>query len=122
MKTIWFKRLGWFYLPVSLPGLVITVAALAFCAQVFLAVDRKSHSVSDTLYGVFHFFHRRISVVRLDRRQNQPPAGLNQIRHQGHEDKSNPFRPVVDGGGFCRGHGVGGIGGGLLPALDDGPH
>ena len=56
MKTIWFKRLGWFYLPVSLPGAVITMAALAFCAQVFLAVDRKSHSVSDTLYGVFPFF------------------------------------------------------------------
>jgi hypothetical protein len=56
MKTQWFKRLGWFYLPVSLPGVVIALAALAFCAQVFLAIDRKSHSVSDTLYGVFPFF------------------------------------------------------------------
>jgi hypothetical protein len=56
MKIIWFKRLGWFYLPVSLPGAIITLAALAFCAQVFLAVDRKSHSVSDTLYGIFPFF------------------------------------------------------------------
>lgn len=56
MKTQWFKRLGWFYLPVSLPGIIITLAALAFCAQVFLAIDRKSHSVSDTLYGVFPFF------------------------------------------------------------------
>jgi hypothetical protein len=56
MKTQWFKQLGWFYLPVSLPGVVITLAALAFCAQVFLAIDRRSHSVSDTLYGVFPFF------------------------------------------------------------------
>lgn len=56
MKIIWFKRWGWFYLPISLPGVGITLAALAFCAQVFLAVDRKSHSVSDTLYGVFPFF------------------------------------------------------------------
>jgi hypothetical protein len=56
MKIIWFKRWGWFYLPISLPGVVITLAALAFCVQVFLAVDRKSHSVSDTLYGVFPFF------------------------------------------------------------------
>jgi len=56
MKTPWFKRLGWFYFPISLPGVVITLAALAFCAQVFLAVDRKSHSVSDTLFGVFPFF------------------------------------------------------------------
>ena len=32
------------------------MAALAFCVQVFFAIDRKSHSVSDTLYGVFPFF------------------------------------------------------------------
>jgi hypothetical protein len=56
MKTQWFKRLGWFYVPVSPPGVVITLAALAFCAQVFLAVDRKSHSVNDLLYDVFPFF------------------------------------------------------------------
>ncbi len=31
------------------------VLALAFCVQVFLAVDRHSHSASDTLYGVFPF-------------------------------------------------------------------
>ena len=56
MKTKWFKQLGWFYVPVSLPGIIITLAALAFCAQVFFAIDRHSHSVSDTLYGVFPFF------------------------------------------------------------------
>ena len=56
MKIQWFKRLGWFYVPISLPGLILTLGALAFCAQVFLAVDHKSHSVSDTLYGVFPFF------------------------------------------------------------------
>jgi hypothetical protein len=56
MKTQWFKRLGWFYIPVSLPGGGITLAALAFCVQVFIAVDRHSHSASDTLYGVFPFF------------------------------------------------------------------
>jgi hypothetical protein len=56
MKTQWFKRLGWFSLPVSLPGAIITLAALAFCVQVFVAVDRHSHSASDTLYGVFPFF------------------------------------------------------------------
>ena len=27
---------------------------VVFCLQVFIAVDRRSHSVSDTLYGVFH--------------------------------------------------------------------
>jgi hypothetical protein len=56
MKTHWFKRLGWFYVPVSVPGIVITLVSLAFCIQVFLAVDQKSHSVSDTLYSIFPFF------------------------------------------------------------------
>jgi hypothetical protein len=56
MKTNWFKRIGWIHLPVSVPGAVITLAALAFCVQVFLAIDRHSHSASDTLYGVFPFF------------------------------------------------------------------
>ena len=56
MKTDWFKRWGWFYLPVSVPGVVTVVAALLFCAQVFWAIDRRSHSVTDTLYGFFPFF------------------------------------------------------------------
>jgi len=56
MKTAWFKRRGWFYLPSTAQGFVIVAAAVAFCANVFWAVDRKSHSVSDTLYGVFPFF------------------------------------------------------------------
>ena len=56
MKIQWYKRLGWFHVPISLPGTIVTLGALAFCAQVFLAVDRRSHSVSDTLYGVFPFF------------------------------------------------------------------
>jgi len=55
MKTTWFKRCGWFYRPVSWQGIVIAMGMLAFSAQVFWAVDRKSHSVSDTLYGVFPF-------------------------------------------------------------------
>ncbi len=56
MKIVWFKRVGWFCLPVSVPGAIITLAALVFCVQVFLAVDHRSHSVSDTFYGVFPFF------------------------------------------------------------------
>jgi hypothetical protein len=55
MKT-WFKRWGWVHIPISLPGAMVFVAAAAFCVNVFLAIDRHSHSVSDTLYGVFPFF------------------------------------------------------------------
>ena len=56
MKTIWFKRFGWFHLPVSAPGVIICLLAGIFCLTVFQAVDRHSHSASDTLYGVFPFF------------------------------------------------------------------
>lgn len=56
MKAPWFKRVGWFHLPVSVPGSVVTVLWLAFIVQVFLAVDHKSHSATDTLYGVFPFW------------------------------------------------------------------
>ncbi len=56
MKFPWFKRCGWFYLPVSWQGLLLLGLALAFCVQVFVAVDRHSHSASDTLFGVFPYF------------------------------------------------------------------
>ena len=56
MRTAWFKRCGWFPVPVSLPGVVLCLLAVLFCATVFRAVDRQAHSVSDTFYGVFPFF------------------------------------------------------------------
>ena len=52
----WFKPLGIIFVPVSLMGWVTTILALTFCAQVFWAIDRHSHSVSDTLYGIFPFW------------------------------------------------------------------
>jgi len=77
MKTIWFKRCGWFYLPVSVPGALIPLAAVAFCAQVFWTVDRKSHSVSDTLYGSFPFF--ACSFLLLDWIAGRTSAGSKKI-------------------------------------------
>ena len=52
----WFAPWGWIYRPASLEGVLLVLLTLAFCVQVFLAVDRHSHSVSDTLYGVFPFW------------------------------------------------------------------
>ena len=52
----WFKRAGWFYLPVTLAGVFATLLPLALCLNVFMAVDRHSHSATDTLYGVYPFF------------------------------------------------------------------
>ncbi len=56
MNKAWFKRFGWLYRPVSWQGAAVVVLALAFCIQVFVAIDRHSHSASDTLYGVFPYF------------------------------------------------------------------
>jgi len=56
MKTSWFKRLGWVYVPTSFAGIVVWFLALLFCLSVFHAIDRRSHSAADTLYGVFPFF------------------------------------------------------------------
>src|SRR2546427_147676 len=40
MNNLWFKRLGWFYRPVSWQGFALAILALAFCIQVFAAIDR----------------------------------------------------------------------------------
>jgi hypothetical protein len=51
----WFKPLGLIYLSVSVAGWIVTVA-VAFCIHIFLFVDGRSHSVSDTLYGIFPYW------------------------------------------------------------------
>lgn len=55
MKSAWFKSWGWVYYPISWQGFLIFLATAVFCVQVFMAVDRQSHSVSDTLYGIFPY-------------------------------------------------------------------
>jgi len=54
-RTTWFRPWGWVYLPISAPGVILVAMAAIFCVQVFIAVDRHSHSVSDTFYGIFPF-------------------------------------------------------------------
>lgn len=56
MKTNWFKKAGWIYLPISIIGGILTFLTIAFCVNVFMVIDRNSHSVSDTLYNIFPFF------------------------------------------------------------------
>jgi len=55
MKQAWFKEFGLVYFPVSLMGWLLTFLALAFCTHIFLFVDSRSHSLTDTLYGVFPY-------------------------------------------------------------------
>jgi hypothetical protein len=56
MSRSWFRRLGWFHVPVSAPGAIVFLLAGIFCINVFIAIDQHSHSASDTLYGVFPYF------------------------------------------------------------------
>lgn len=55
MKKPWFREWGWIYYPSAWPGVVLVIVVVVFCIQVFLAVDAHSHSVSDTLYGIFPY-------------------------------------------------------------------
>jgi hypothetical protein len=51
----WFTSWGWIHRPTTWQGICIVAVAVAFCVQVFIAIDRRSHSVSDTLYGIFPY-------------------------------------------------------------------
>jgi ABC-type uncharacterized transport system permease subunit len=71
----WFRPWGWIYRPVSWQGLLVVVFALAFCFQVFLAVDHQSHSVSDTLYGIFPYVVPSLIVLNwIASRTSTPPS------------------------------------------------
>ncbi|WP_295720756.1 hypothetical protein [Mucilaginibacter sp.] len=49
MKLNWFTRKGIIYLPAAVAGWVILVIAFSYAVYTFIDIDRRSHSVSDTL-------------------------------------------------------------------------
>lgn len=55
MQHKWFTPWGWIYRPSSAMGFVVSTLAALFCVNVFIAIDRHSHSATDTLYGIFPF-------------------------------------------------------------------
>ena len=57
-----FKRAGIFFFPKSVVGWLIAAAALAFCVYLFIEIDSRSHSVSDTLMN-FAFNALIVAVV-----------------------------------------------------------
>jgi len=63
LKTPWFVPWGWTHRPVSFIGFVLVAVAAAFCVQVFRVIDANSHSVSDTLYGVFPYVVPCLTVL-----------------------------------------------------------
>ena len=77
MNEPWFVRFGWLQRPVNLAGWMITAAALVYMAQVFLALDRHSHSVTDMLYAVY--LHWGVTFLGWDwiaRRASAPGNGV----------------------------------------------
>ena len=46
----WFRPMGLLFRP-------------AFCVNTFIAIDRHSHSASDTLYGVFPYWVPALLVL-----------------------------------------------------------
>ena len=63
MKTILFKKYGLVFLPVSALGIILYALVLIFCFTVFRAIDLHSHSVSDTLYGIFPYVVGSLTVL-----------------------------------------------------------
>ena len=59
----WFKEWRWIYLPVSIEGWLAMILTAAFCVNTFLAVDRHSHSASDTLYGIFPYWVPALGIL-----------------------------------------------------------
>lgn len=51
-----FASIGPLRRPSTVLGWIITLAAFVFMVQVFIAIDGRSHSNSDTLYGVYPFW------------------------------------------------------------------
>ncbi len=75
MNRTLFTRKGWFCVPSSILGLVICAVAAAFCVNVFIAVDRHSHSASDTLYGIFPYLVCTLLIVDwIGRRSSEKAA------------------------------------------------
>lgn len=52
----WFRPWGILFVPISPMGWLATALAIAFCVHIFLFVDSRSHSVTDTLYNIFPFW------------------------------------------------------------------
>jgi len=56
MEIKWFRKTGLIYIPISAIGVIMYLMTIIFCITVFMAIDRHSHSNSDTLYGIFPYF------------------------------------------------------------------
>jgi len=64
-KKEWFSSFGILHYPISFQGWTLTIVAAAFMLNVFVAIDRNSHSVIDTLYGIFPYWAPTLIILEL---------------------------------------------------------
>ena len=52
MRIRWFRKKGYFFLPYSVMGYIVLAIFIAVAVRLFISIDSRSHSVSDTLLNV----------------------------------------------------------------------
>ena len=57
MNFPWFKRIGLFFIPITIMGWLLLIMGIAYAIYLYIDIDSRSHSMSDTLINfVFNFF------------------------------------------------------------------
>ena len=72
MKLKWFRRSGIFYVPVSVIGWLILLAAMGLAVYFFIDIDSRSHSASDTLINFVFYLLIIGCSLHSDRLFDQP--------------------------------------------------
>lgn len=49
LHLLWFKRRGIFFIPINVIGWLIVESCCIYSVYIFIDIDNRSHSVSDTL-------------------------------------------------------------------------
>jgi len=62
MNIKWFVRKGILFFPRSIVGWIVAIAAAGYCVYLFIDIDSRSHSASDTLIN-FVFNALLVAVV-----------------------------------------------------------
>jgi len=56
MRPIWFKKRKFLYKPAHWVSWLLSTTLVLYCVWIFITIDVRSHSASDTLYGVAPYF------------------------------------------------------------------
>lgn len=56
VNKYWFKKYGWIYIPISIPGSLLTVFALLLAGWCYWKADRSAATVPDALIRFFVYF------------------------------------------------------------------